>query len=208
MSQILIQGLRRFRERHYAENPDRWRQLGEGQSPRTLFIACSDSRVVPELLTGAGPGDLFVVRNVANIVPPYDPDPANAGTAAAIEFAVSVLEVRDVVVCGHSGCGGMAALRAPLPAGVPHLGPWLDIVRQALAGEDDRDAGEAEIVDLAGRRNVALSLKRLAGFPMVAERHAAGALTLNGWFFDIAQGSVEILDRASGEFIDLSMLPS
>jgi carbonic anhydrase len=179
-------GLRRFREEHYPERRETFARLAEGQDPDLLFIGCSDSRVMPELLTGAGPGDMFVVRNVANVVPPFDPDGGHAGTSAAIEFAVAVLGVHDVVVCGHSGCGGVAALSGPPPPDVPHLGPWLDIVREALGGDGS--------LEDTIRRNVLLSIERLRGFPMVAERVAAGTLRLHGWYLDIGSGQVDVLD--------------
>lgn len=182
----LAAGLRRFREEAYPGRAAAFSRLAEGQSPDLLFIGCSDSRVMPELMTGAEPGEMFVVRNVANVVPPFDPAGGHAGTSAAIEFAVSVLEVTDVVVCGHSGCGGVAALSGPPPAGVPHLGPWLDIIRAALG---ERDQSLAETV----RRNVLLSLERLSTFPMVAERVDGGALRLHGWYLDIGSGEVTVL---------------
>jgi carbonic anhydrase len=204
VSEGLLDGLRRFRDEHVPANRELYERLAREQRPHTLFIACSDSRVVPNTLTGTGPGELFVVRNVANIVPPYDPEPRHAGTSAAIEFAVSVLGVADAVVCGHSGCGGVAAMYGPLPAGVPLLGPWLALAREAaVPAEQAQGLSEEDLARLRIERNVHLSVRRLSAFPVVADAVAAGALRLHGWYYDIATGRVRVLDLDRGVFEDL-----
>ena len=132
MPENLIRGLRRFRSEAFPRYRERFRRLvEEGQRPGTLFIGCSDSRVVPDLLTDASPGDLFVARNVGALVPPFDPAAGGHETAAAVEYAVRVLEVADVVVCGHSHCGAVRALYEPPPVPVPNVERWLELARAA-----------------------------------------------------------------------------
>jgi carbonic anhydrase len=201
VSEVLLEGLRRFRDERVPAERELYTRLAQGQSPHTLFVGCSDSRVVPTDLTGLGPGDLFVVRNVANIIPPWDPQPRFAGTSAAVEFAVSVLGVRDIVVCGHSGCSGVAGMYGPLPDGVPHLAPWLSLARAGAVDPEEATAlSEQELAVRRVQRNVALSVERLAGFPMVAERVDARRLRLHGWYYDIGSGRVDILDLSTGTF--------
>ncbi|HSJ15190.1 MAG TPA: carbonic anhydrase [Longimicrobiales bacterium] len=197
MPHRLIEGLQRFqRDRfpHYREHYQRL--VAEGQRPTTLFIGCCDSRVVPDLLTDARPGELFVTRNVGNFVPPFTPDADFHGTSAAIEFATVILEVTDIVVCGHTHCGAIRALYEGLPASTPHIARWLELGRDAmLAGELTED-----LLRATEQRSIALQLSRLTTFPMVQERVADGTLSLHGWHYTIEEGSVAILDVASGEF--------
>ncbi|MEJ2679615.1 MAG: carbonic anhydrase, partial [Gemmatimonadota bacterium] len=131
MSEQLIRGHERFRKSVFPDLAERFQRLvAEGQRPHTLFIGCSDSRVVPSLLTDAGPGELFVVRNVGALVPPYELDQAHHGVSSAIEFAVRILGVHDVVVCGHSHCGAIRALYEP-PADAPHVQRWVRLAEEA-----------------------------------------------------------------------------
>jgi carbonic anhydrase len=187
--QRLIDGYRRFRETGWPERRRLFEQLAEqGQRPRALVIGCVDSRVDPGVILDAGPGELLVVRNVANLVPPYAPDGAHHSTSAALEFAVRVLEVPDIVVIGHGMCGGIAALLngAP-PQATDFLVPWISIAQRAkervLACDDGADAQLA-----CEQAAVALSLENLRGYPWVAERLAAGTLRLHGAHFDIRYG--------------------
>ncbi len=194
----LLAGFRAFRARHYERQPEPWMRLvREGQRPEVLVVACSDSRVDPALLLGAEPGELFVVRNVAALVPPYAPDGAEHGTAAAIEFAVKVLGVRHVLVLGHGGCAGVAAARAGTPAGCEEfLGPWTRTVADAVSGLDE----PAEMERAAVRR----SLENLRGYPWLAEAERAGLLAVHGWRFDLERGRIEGYDEAAGRFRDLA----
>lgn len=197
MPHRLLEGLKRFQRDRFPLYREHYERLvAEGQRPGTLFIGCSDSRVVPDVLTDSRPGELFVARNVGNFVPPFAPDADFHGTSAAIEFATVVLEVTDIVVCGHSHCGAIRALYEPLPHDTPHITRWLELGREAmLEGELS-----PELLRATERRSVALQLSRLLTFPMVQERVEAGTLSLHGWHYIIEDGRVAILDVAAGEF--------
>jgi carbonic anhydrase len=182
----LLDGFQSFRETYFAETPQLFQTLNrEGQKPKVLVIACSDSRVDPAILFNAAPGELFVVRNVANLVPPYQPDGQYHGTSAAIEFAVRDLQVAEILVLGHSSCGGIGALR-DLARGHPEnrefIGPWVAIAADACSAH----AGAAEVEQAAIRQSVG----NLRSFPWLAEREASGALTLHGWWFDLDAGAL------------------
>lgn len=172
-------GFRGFRSIHYEARPETYQALAAGQNPDVLVIACSDSRVDPAILLNAQPGELFVVRNVANLVPPYEPDGRHHSTAAAIEFAVRDLKVEHVVILGHSRCGGIRALREGVD-GREFIGPWTAIAADAC--RHAHDSAEAE------HAAIAASLGNLAGFPWVAELIDAGALSIHGWWFDMEAG--------------------
>lgn len=197
--QHLIDGYHRFRETDWAEHRRRFEELAEhGQRPRTMVVACADSRVDPQMIFGAGPGELFVVRNVANLVPPYNPDTNYHGTSAALEFGVRGLEVGTLVVLGHGLCGGIQALLAGVPA---HLSdfvlPWMRVADPARARVL---ACSAENPQLEGEHQVIrLSLDNLRTFPWVAERERTGALRLCGAHFDVRYGSLTIL-QSDGSF--------
>src|SRR5260370_29738697 len=159
MPQQLVEGLRRFRRESFPRFREHYQRLvAEGQRPSTLFIGCADSRVVPDLLTSALPGDLFVVRNVGNLVPPFGSDTSFDGTAAGIEFATLLLAVKDIVVCGHSHCGAIRALFTPLRDDAPHITRWLELARPATVGSDmtEENLGRtdmpAAVLQVAGLR--------------------------------------------------------
>ena len=191
----MIDRLRRF-ESAFPRFEDTWRRLvADGQHPTTLFIGCSDSRLVPYLLMGCGPGELFLVRNVGNLIPPYD-DSASHGTGAAIEFAVLNLKVRHIVVCGHSHCGAIRALYEPPPAEARHLNGWLTHARGAILPV----TLSPEALRRVEQRNVALQLEHLMTYPMVRREVEAGTLSLHGWHYVLEDGRVLVLDLASGAF--------
>ena len=201
MSQQLVDGLQRFRREYFPKFREHYQRLvDDGQRPNTLFIGCADSRVVPDLLTSTLPGDLFVVRNVGNLVPPFEVGGGFHGVSAGIEFATLVLEVKDIVVCGHSHCGAIRALFNPPLADAPHTSKWLELARPAMVG--------AELTDAALRqtemRSIALQVERLMSFPTVRERVERGDLCLHGWYYVIEEGRVLGLDIATGEFHALS----
>lgn len=198
----LLAKLEHVRGTDIAAHAERFRSLAEeGQRPSVLLVACSDSRIVPNLLTGTGPGELFIVRTVGNIVHPLGEGDGADPTAAAVEFAVGVLGVRDVVVCGHSRCGAMAALYDGVPASLTQLAGWVEHARPAALPAERVAALDRRTRDeLTAQRNVLLSLDRLAGDPLVAERRAAGALDLHGWLLDIATQEVLVFDPATGRF--------
>ena len=199
----LEDGYRRFRATRYAEERERYRRLGEGaQQPATMVIACSDSRSGPETIFDAGPGELFVVRNVAALVPVYAPDQRSHAASAALEFAVLALKVSSIVVMGHGRCGGIAAALAGPPATstTDFIGPWVAPVRALLA---DRDRGPvpADAVDPTHRqrslehRSVEQSVENLRTFPWIRSREESAELSLHGAWFEIALGELHALTR-------------
>lgn len=193
-----LEGLRRFKEEYFPRYEAEYRKLvSDGQHPNTLFIGCSDSRVVPNLLMGTAPGELFIVRNVGNIVPPFAPELGYHGTCAAIEFAVLNLQVKDIVVCGHSHCGAIRALYSPPLAGSTHLEKWLELAKEATLPVTLSE----EALRRTEQRSVILQLERLMTYPMVRERVEQGKLFLHGWHYTIEEGEVSILDVHSGMFV-------
>lgn len=201
MPHQLIEGLDRFRREVFPRYREHYERLvAEGQNPSTLFIGCSDSRVVPDLLTGSRPGDLFIVRNPGAFVPPFDSDGGFHETAAAIEFATLTLNVTDIVVCGHSHCGAVQALYADRDPATPHFGHWLELGREAMLDEPLSEP----MLRRTEQRSTALQLRRLLAYPMVRERVEAGRLALHGWHYRLESGAVEILDPAAGEFVPAS----
>jgi carbonic anhydrase len=197
----LIAGYRAFREGRWKAEHDRYVALArDGQRPETLIIACSDSRSDPATIFNARPGEFFVVRNIAAIVPPLEIDNAHHGTNAAIAFAVLVLNVHNILVLGHAQCGGIqAALDETFGDDVPFLRSWIDLLAPAVAR-----AGQA--VDEASRHialerdAVRLSMERLMTYPFIAERVKKGQLEINGARFGIADGKLELFDSKSGAF--------
>jgi carbonic anhydrase len=197
MPHRLLEGLQRFRRDRFPRYREHYQRLvAEGQRPGTLFIGCCDSRVVPDLLTDSPPGELFVVRNVGNFVPPFEPDAGFHGTSAAIEYATLVLEVTDIVVCGHSHCGAIRALYEPVPHYTPHIDRWLELGREAML---DGDVDEP-LLRRTEQRSVVLQLSHLLTFPMVRERVETGRISVHGWHYLIEEGNVAILDVESGAF--------
>ena len=175
MPDELLESLRRFKKEAFPAQRAHFRLLvDDGQHPMTLFIGCSDSRLVPYLLTGAGPGELFLVRNVGAFVPPYDQSRGFHGTAAAIEYAVLTLNVRRIVVCGHSHCGAIRALYGEVPAAALHLALWLELGREAVLPVAEPGP---EVLRRTEQRAVILQLERLLDYPMVRERVEAGKLS-------------------------------
>ena len=186
----LICGYLRFQNEQWPHRQAEFESLARlGQAPHTLAIACCDSRVAPELIFDCGPGEMFVIRNIANLVPPYAPDAANHGTSAALEFAVRVLKVRQLAVVGHSGCGGIAALMNGAPPGAPDfLESWMHIVEPAKRRAQlayPRDPAQA--LRFCEYESIRMSLANLSGFPWIATNPQ---LTTRGFHFDIESGSL------------------
>jgi carbonic anhydrase len=202
----LIAGVHKFQRDAFGNYRKLFRKLSqEGQNPHTLFITCSDSRVLAELITQSKPGDLFVVKNVGNIVPPASATGSTNSTAAAIEFAVETLHVSDIVICGHSQCGAISALLGETPVGksTPHLRDWLSLAAPVLdtvkknythliSAEDRRDTTAEE--------NVLFGLDNLHSYPCVQQRLADGTLRLHGWFFQIATAKLFAYDPETLQF--------
>lgn len=211
--QRLIEGVHKFRSGEFGNYRELFRKLArEGQNPHTLFITCSDSRVLAELITQSRPGDLFVVKNVGNIVPPAGVRGDTNSTAAAIEFAVEKLAVSDVVVCGHSQCGAIAALLAETPVSdaTPHLRDWLSLaapVRETLV-RNYAHLGESRAREnAAAEENVLFGLENLRSYPGVQRRLADGTLRLHGWFFKIATAELFAYDPEQRQFSPLVPTP-
>lgn len=200
----LLAGYRRFREDHWPEARAQYEALAvEGQKPHTLVVACSDSRADPALIFDTAPGQLFVVRNVANLVPPYQPDGALHGVSAALEFGVKVLGVRRIVVMGHAGCGGVNAMVHGAPANCQDfVAPWVQQGTPVVRRVAEACAPE-EVEQLTEEAVVRLSLENLRTFPWIAEREAAGTLALSGIHFGIADGVLRVLtDKPRFEALD------
>jgi carbonic anhydrase len=202
----LLEGYRRFRGDRWAGDRERWSRLREGQSPQVMVIACSDSRVDPAQIFDVDPGEIFVVRNVAALVPPFETTPGLHGVSAALEFAVQVLEVKEVVVMGHGMCGGAkAALTQEMHGTEPGEGGFianwikmLDEAREPVAAQYGTTGREAErAMEQAG---VKVSLANLRTFPCVRSKERDGRLTLRGAFFAISDGILHVLDETSGAF--------
>ena len=207
--QRLIEGVHKFRKDEFGNYRRLFRKLSqEGQNPHTLFITCSDSRVLAELITQSKPGDLFVVKNIGNIVPPASATGDTNSTAAAIEFAVAKLRVNDIVICGHSQCGAMAALLGGTPADddTPHLRDWLKLAAPVLETMKSDYAHLCEIAareNAAAEENVLFGLDNLHSYTCVQERLMAGTLRLHGWFFKIATAELFAYDPESRQFSPL-----
>lgn len=197
----LMAGYRSYKALFYEKRGEKTRRLAEdGQAPAVMVIACSDSRLDPAILFNADPGEIFVVRNVAALVPPYAPDENYHGTSAAIEFAIRDLQVGHVIVLGHSRCGGIMALNAMVHGDPPErefIGPWVEVAREAcvLHGADTNE--DTTAVELAAIKN---SIKNLKGFPWIASRIADGSLDIHGWWFDLDAGLLHAHDAKTGQF--------
>ena len=200
----LLSGYQRFRENDWTRQRSRWAELREGQNPSVMVIACSDSRVDPAQIFDVSPGEIFVVRNIANLVPPFELDGSRHGVSAALEFAVTQLEVAEVVVMGHGSCGGVAAALSQRFAGKPpgeggfidHWVDMLDEARDRIVSEYGTGARAIRELEL---ETVRVSLANLRTFPCIPEREAAGSLKLRGAYFAIADGVLHVMDD-SGAF--------
>jgi carbonic anhydrase len=202
----LLDGYRNFMNGRYADARDRYKGLAEnGQNPNTLVIACSDSRAAPELIFDAGPGELFVIRNVANMVPPYEPDGHFHATSAALEFAVQVLKVTDIVVMGHGRCGGIRAAldpnAEPLSPG-DFIGRWMSLVRPAAEQIQSNDVmTAAERQTALERVSIRNSISNLRSFPDIKALEDGGKIHLHGAWFDISSGELWVMDAVTRDFI-------
>jgi carbonic anhydrase len=200
----LLEGVRRFHDREFLRDQVIFEHLASGQHPHTLFITCADSRIVPELITQTAPGELFVCRNIGNIVPPYSENWCDA--AAVIEYACLELRVNEIVVCGHSDCGAMKALRTPeATEPMPAVAAWLrnaaavrDAVEATLPGLEGPDA-----VPLLVEQNVRRQLANLRTHPAVASRLAGRSIEMHGWVYDIGAGTVGVFDAEERELLPM-----
>jgi carbonic anhydrase len=205
LPEALLTGYRNFMAGRYPGETARYRALArEGQAPETMVIACCDSRAAPEAIFDAGPGELFVVRNVANLVPPYAPDDNFHSTSAALEFAVQSLKVRNIVVMGHGRCGGISAAlnpgAGPLSPG-DFIGKWMSLVEpaaQAVSGNTMMTASERQTS--LERISIRFSIANLRTFPCVSILEGKGRLSLHGAWFDISTGELWVMNRDTGDF--------
>ena len=198
-TQNLINGYRKFREKYRSDHEVFDRLAVEGQDPKVMWIGCSDSRVVPELITGADPGELFGLRNIANVVPPASS--AACATGAAVEYAVIHLGVDHIVVCGHTECGGIAALAVdPDPDSQPHITSWLDLARPARERVLARGIAEEDQYLETIKTNVLLQFDNLRTYPCVADGELNGTLRLHGWLYDLHTGTIKAFTPDSGDW--------
>ena len=199
----MTRGVARFQDEVYPKEQALYRRLvHDGQKPKALMISCADSRVIPEMITQCGPGELFVCRNAGNIVPPFMQ--RNGGVSSAIEYAVVALGVRDIIVCGHSDCGAMGALLNPgALASMPNVAAWLSHSQAAQSVVERTlscDAPQADRHRALAMENVTVQINHLRTHPSVAAGLAAGSLTLHGWLFELEHGTVLALDGDTGLF--------
>ncbi len=198
----IAKGIVRFKREVYEQKKELFDQLAKGQHPEALFITCSDSRIDPNLLVQTEPGELFIIRNAGNIVPPHNN--FTGGVTASIEYAVAVLEIKHIIICGHSSCGAMQGVLNPESvAELPHVSQWLSYARAAKQIVEERlgDASEDEKLRMLIQENVLLQLTHLKTHPYVAAKHAVGALQLHGWHYDIGRGEISAYDEKKGKFV-------
>lgn len=195
----LIHGILEFREKLRPAYRDHFAALALGQKPDVLMIACSDSRVAPNVFASTDPGDLFVVRNVGNMVPPHDAREFS-GVAAALEFSLANLPVSQIIVCGHSNCGAIRAIRDSLSRASPSsaLSRWLELGKPALENWKERDSDPA--LDGLSQQNVLEQIRALEGYPIIKERLTQGKLRLHAWWFNIGEAEVHAYDETIGKF--------
>ena len=201
----VIEGHRRFLAEVFPEKKFHFHLLAEGQAPQWLFITCADSRVLPDLILGTEPGDLFIARSIGNVVPIASQDVD--GVTATIEYAVEVLKVRHAIVCGHSDCGALkAALDRSKLENLPKARRWLDHVQAAFAYRQPLNSADGDSAELASliRGNVVAQLMNLRAQPAVVPAEGAGRLTLHGWYYDILTGRIEEYDEEKRRFLPLT----
>jgi carbonic anhydrase len=202
----LIEGHKRFLADVFPEKKSHFHLLAEGQSPEWLFITCADSRVLPDLILGTEPGDLFIARSIGNVVPVTSQDVD--GVTATIEYAVEVLKVRHAIICGHSDCGALkAALDRTKLENLPKARRWLDHVQEAFAHRQPLNPADGESAELAAliRGNVVAQIANLRAQPSVQHALAEGRLTVHGWYYDILTGRIEEYDETKKKFAPLSL---
>ncbi|HBO69231.1 MAG TPA: carbonate dehydratase [Deltaproteobacteria bacterium] len=202
----LIGGIHRFRKQYWSENQELFGRLAEhGQAPEALFITCCDSRVIPTVITHSHPGDLFIVKNMGNFVPPYSVNPLDGtGVAAAIEYAVEFLRIRDIIVCGHSDCGAMNALYKD-PAGfseTPHIAEWLRNGKRTVevVAENYPGKSKEERLAITAEENVLVQMENLRTYSVVQKAAREGRLFVHAWFFEIGSGTVYRYSPGKGQY--------
>jgi len=202
----LIKGNKKFKDVHFPKLEGAFEDLVEnGQNPQILFIGCSDSRVVPDLIVDSKPGDMFILRNIGNFVPPYKNDEDYHGSSAAIEYAVSVLEVKDIIICGHSHCGACASLYEDLSdePNLIHVKKWLELGQKAkeytLLASNSKTSKE-QILRTTEKISIKHQLENLLTYPEIYRKVKSGELDVHGWYYTIEDGSIEYYDGKSCGF--------
>ena len=208
--QEYAQGNKLFRS-YFKKNQESLLELvRSGQSPKALFIGCSDSRVIPDLIVQSEPGDLFVIRNVGNFVPPYKPDEDFHATASGIEYAVSVLKVQDVIICGHSHCGACASLYEDLEdPSLVHTKKWLELGQSAKTSAIlslGNDANKDDLLRLTEKLSIIKQIENILTYPNVKKRFEEGNLFIHGWYYDIETGKIDYYNADTYEFLPLRSL--
>jgi len=202
----LIAGYQEFKKKDI-EQSDAYVELAKGQSPKVLVIACSDSRIEPAIVTGCEPGDLFVVRNVANLVTPFDSDPRHQGTSAALEFGVKGLQVEHIIIFGHSSCGGIKALMTSAGGedSLAFVDGWMEAAKPAKKNVLQKHEGESldKQVHACEKESLLMSLKNLSEYPWIKDRVEQGSLQLHAWYFDLAEGAVKAYHPENKQFMAL-----
>lgn len=200
-----MDGIVKFRREDFEAHEELFKGLKASQKPHTLFISCSDSRVDPNLITGTLPGELFIIRNIANIVPPYRETAEYAATTSAIEYAVLYLGVENIIICGHSNCGGCAACLSPSENldKLPHTRKWLELIRPVRDRvlKEYREAEPEAQEWMMEQNNVVEQLKHLMTYPYICQKVDSGQLELGGWHYIIETGEIFVYDRETGEFL-------
>ena len=195
--QKIVDGYKEFKKEYFQEKNHEFKELVDnGQKPKILVIACSDSRVDPAIVTNSKPGDLFVIRNVANLVPPYEPDNGYHGTSAALEFGVCMLKVEHIIIFGHTQCGGINSIISPdnPTQPMPFIKNWMQIARPTClsAIETNPNLNQEKLGEVCGQHSLINSLKNLKTFPWINEKVAEGTLSLHAWNFDLPTGTIQV----------------
>jgi len=208
----LIKNYKEYRKDYYEKNKDLFTKLAEeGQKPKVLFITCSDSRVVPSIITKSDPGDLFVLRVIGNFVPPHESALEYSGVASAVEYAVSVLEVDHIIICGHSQCGACKALYQDIPEDPEMMAikKWLKVaepVKEYVLKEiGNKTVDKEELAELTEKTSIKFQIKNLMTYPGVKRRVENGELSIHGWYFNIGTGEIEYYDQEKDNFIPLEL---
>lgn len=199
----LLEGFKRFKQTYFADDKKLYASMKEGQPAKTLMVACCDSRVDPAILTDCDPGDIFTVRNVANLVPPCEEDQHHHGTSSAIEYAVKALQVESIIVMGHANCGGIKGLwESDDLNDSQFIHRWVSIAQEAKEWVKVNHADETNAIQLKAceQRSILVSLQNLMGFDFIRERVEKGSLKLHGWYFDLAAGELLCYNPDSDKF--------
>ncbi len=206
--EYLFKGIKKFKEKDFLENKELFKKLSKKQTPHTLFISCSDSRIVPNLITKTLPGELFVIRNIANIIPFYRESSEYLSTTSAIEYAVNILKVSNIIVCGHSDCGGCNSLYLEDKTlnNIPHTKKWLElakIVKIQVEAEIDIEKEIEKRAWLTEHYNIIEQMSHLYSFPYIKEKHSKNELNILGWYYNIELGEIFNYEKASDKFVKI-----